>query len=87
MATGLNRVVEHLQRTLLPTGLADGELLSRFVAAHDEPSFTTLVRRHGPMVCGSQHTNPKHQRKSAKMFFCQPVASRITKCLSGIPIG
>ncbi len=34
-----------------PAGkLADGILLERFVTAKDETSFTTLVKRHGPMV-------------------------------------
>src|SRR5262249_11685310 len=30
--------------------LADGELLERFLATHDEPSFQALLRRHGRMV-------------------------------------
>ena len=29
---------------------SDRELLARFVAQRDEDAFTTLVRRHGPMV-------------------------------------
>jgi RND family efflux transporter MFP subunit len=33
-------------------GLTDGQLLARFVAARDEASFATLLRRHGPMVLG-----------------------------------
>src|SRR5262245_43968587 len=43
-----------LRRTLLrladgaPT--ADGHLLERCVARHDEEAFAELVRRHGPMV-------------------------------------
>ena len=68
MATGLNRVMEHLRRTLLPTGLADGELLSRFVAAHDEPSFTTLVRRHGPMVWGVCKRVLRHHHDAEDAF-------------------
>src|SRR5437764_1345150 len=41
-----------LQRALSApgVGLADGELLSRFVSARDEAAFEALVRRHGPMV-------------------------------------
>lgn len=31
-------------------GLSDGELLARFVTAHDEAAFARLVRIHGPMV-------------------------------------
>ena len=52
MATGLNKVLDHLQRTLAPPdgGLTDGQLLARFVASRDEASFAALVRRHGPMV-------------------------------------
>jgi RNA polymerase sigma factor (sigma-70 family) len=32
--------------------ISDGQLLGRFVATRDEPSFAALVRRHGPMVFG-----------------------------------
>src|SRR5262249_42521865 len=30
--------------------LPDGQLLERFVRAHDEEAFAALVRRHGPTV-------------------------------------
>ena len=33
-------------------GASDRELLARFVAQRDQDAFTTLVRRHGPMVMG-----------------------------------
>jgi RNA polymerase sigma factor (sigma-70 family) len=33
-------------------GPTDGELLRRYVHAHDELAFDTLLRRHGPMVLG-----------------------------------
>src|SRR5437667_467409 len=36
------------QRPTLP--LSDRELLQRFAEQRDEAAFTTLVRRHGPMV-------------------------------------
>src|SRR5260370_42291246 len=29
---------------------SDGHLLARFVAGRDEAAFTSLLRRHGPMV-------------------------------------
>jgi RNA polymerase sigma factor (sigma-70 family) len=50
MKNGLPKVLEQLDRA--GGGLTDGQLLSRFVAARDEASFTALVRRHGPMVLG-----------------------------------
>jgi RNA polymerase sigma factor (sigma-70 family) len=50
MATGLDRVFDHLQHA--GGGLSDGQLLGRFVAARDEASFAALVRRHAPMVLG-----------------------------------
>jgi RNA polymerase sigma factor (sigma-70 family) len=52
MANGLSKVLDHLHRTCTPPGsdLTDGQLLARFVASRDEPSFAALVRRHGPMV-------------------------------------
>jgi RNA polymerase sigma factor (sigma-70 family) len=52
MTTGLNKVLDHLRRTLAPPdgGPTDGQLLARFIASRDEVSFATLVRRHGPMV-------------------------------------
>jgi RNA polymerase sigma factor (sigma-70 family) len=52
MATGLNKVLDHLRWTLAPAdgGLTDGQLLARFVASRDEASFAMLMRRHGPMV-------------------------------------
>src|SRR5438093_7925746 len=31
-------------------GLSDRELLQRFAEQRDEAAFTTLVRRHGPMI-------------------------------------
>ena len=33
-------------------GSSEGELLDRFVRAHDESAFEALVARHGPMVLG-----------------------------------
>ncbi len=53
MATKLNRVLDHIHRVVGPPGdggLTDGQLLTRFIAAHDEASFAALVHRYGPMV-------------------------------------
>ncbi len=50
MANGIERVLEQLHQA--GGGLTDGQLLARFVATRDEPSFAALVRRHGPMVLG-----------------------------------
>jgi RNA polymerase sigma factor (sigma-70 family) len=50
MKTGFPKVLEQLDRA--GGGLTDGQLLARFVAARDEPSFASLLRRHGPMVLG-----------------------------------
>jgi RNA polymerase sigma factor (sigma-70 family) len=56
MAAGrMNRLMEHVRRTVLARGGAgwtDGQLLERFVNEHDEASFSALVRRHGPLVWG-----------------------------------
>ena len=48
----MNKVLDYIHRTLAPPdgGLTDGQLLARFIASRDEPSFALLVRRHGPMV-------------------------------------
>src|SRR5579864_3109937 len=49
---GLSRVIRRLQQ-LGDTGrteLPDAELLRRFTVSRDEVAFTTIVRRHGPMV-------------------------------------
>jgi RNA polymerase sigma factor (sigma-70 family) len=50
MKADLPKVLRQLQQA--GGGLADAELLARFVAARDEDAFATLVRRHGPMVLG-----------------------------------
>jgi RNA polymerase sigma factor (sigma-70 family) len=47
--TSLMQVLDQIESA---GGLTDGQLLARFVATRDEPSFAALVRRHGPMVLG-----------------------------------
>jgi RNA polymerase sigma factor (sigma-70 family) len=48
-------IIQHLRNAMLckdETGIADGQLLERFVTTGDEAAFEALVRRHGPMVLG-----------------------------------
>jgi RNA polymerase sigma factor (sigma-70 family) len=52
MKSGLKKVIDHLRKSLDPTGISDGQLLTRFIAERDEAAFSALVRRHGPMVLG-----------------------------------
>src|SRR5437868_15440603 len=51
----LSRVLQHLRQ--FPArqgtdGLADQQLLARFVTGREEDAFAALVQRHGPMVVG-----------------------------------
>src|SRR4051812_25877996 len=50
----LSGLVRHLRAFSVsgPDGVADSELLERFVCCKDEDAFETLMRRHGPMVLG-----------------------------------
>src|SRR5262245_60707158 len=46
-------ILRHLRKLVAPDAYkqaSDRDLLRRFVAGRDEAAFTTLVRRHGPMV-------------------------------------
>jgi RNA polymerase sigma factor (sigma-70 family) len=55
MPTPLDEVVRHLRSTALrqeEAGLADGQLLARFLDHRDPAAIADLVRRHGPMVWG-----------------------------------
>jgi RNA polymerase sigma factor (sigma-70 family) len=70
MATGLNKVIDHLQRTLSPPegSLTDGQLLARFVSTRDEASFTALVRRHGAMVLAVCLRRLRHAQDAEDCF-------------------
>lgn len=50
--TPINRVIQHLIAACGRDGMADGELLTRFLSHQDDAAFAALVRRHGPMVWG-----------------------------------
>src|SRR5690348_14188672 len=55
MPTQMNEIVRHLREAVLRqdgAGLADGQLVGRFVEHRDETAVAALVRRHGPMVWG-----------------------------------
>jgi RNA polymerase sigma factor (sigma-70 family) len=54
-ASPIDAVFRHLRKTVLCRdfeGVTDGQLLQRFIDAHDERAFEALVLRHGPMVLG-----------------------------------
>jgi RNA polymerase sigma factor (sigma-70 family) len=52
MKNGLQKALDHLRYSLMPTGLSDAQLLNSFIAQRDEAAFAALVRKHGPMVMG-----------------------------------
>jgi RNA polymerase sigma factor (sigma-70 family) len=70
MAAGLREVLGHLQRTLPAPegGPSDGQLLARFVAAHDEAAFAALLRRHGGMVLGVARRVVRHAQDAEDVF-------------------
>jgi RNA polymerase sigma factor (sigma-70 family) len=46
----LSKALHHFRRHMADGEEGDAQLLARFAAVQDEAAFTTLVRRHGPMV-------------------------------------
>lgn len=52
MKHDLQKAVDQVRQILDATGVTDAQLLSRFIAERDEGAFSSLVRRHGPMVLG-----------------------------------
>jgi RNA polymerase sigma factor (sigma-70 family) len=57
----LQQVRRMVQATPCPD-LDDRELLARFLASRDEPAFTALVERHGPMVLAVCRRALRHQQ-------------------------
>jgi RNA polymerase sigma-70 factor (ECF subfamily) len=50
--SGVRKYFHSLIGTRNADPLADGQLLARYVAQHDEAAFTALVERYGPLVLG-----------------------------------
>src|SRR5262249_51554519 len=48
----LMHVIRTMAGAYQADGRSDAELLSSYAATHDETAFTTLMVRHGPLVCG-----------------------------------
>jgi DNA-directed RNA polymerase specialized sigma24 family protein len=51
----MQSVLQHIRGLVITqeaAGLADSDLLERFLTQRDEAAFEALVRRHGPMVMG-----------------------------------
>src|SRR5262245_65598747 len=67
----LSASLQHIGRTLLAgdlAGLADAELVGRFVERRDEAAFAALVRRYGPIVFGVCRRVLRHEQDAEDAF-------------------
>lgn len=65
----VNPILHHV-RTVAGSAAAqpDAELLSRYLAQHDEAAFTALVARHGPMVLSVCQSVLRHRQDAEDVF-------------------
>src|SRR5438876_12250178 len=70
-STGLHNVIRHLHRLVgggPAGGLADADLLQRFVTHRNEAAFEVLIWRHGPMVWNVCQRLLHHQHDAEDAF-------------------
>jgi RNA polymerase sigma factor (sigma-70 family) len=64
-------ILHHLRRYLAAEregGTADGELLRRYTAGHDEGAFAALLQRYGPLVLGVCRRVLAHEQDAEDAF-------------------
>ena len=64
-------ILHHIRRLAAAPAVAqppDAQLLERFTAHRDEAAFTTLVRRHGPMVLNVCRSVLHHEQDAEDAF-------------------
>src|SRR5436305_1514211 len=64
-------ILHHIRRLAAAPAVAqppDAQLLERFTAHRDEAAFTTLVRRHGPMVLNVCRSILHHEQDAEDAF-------------------